>query len=209
MDSIMIKVVGAIGGAVFVLAMIPKLFGRTARLRRRLRSATQRAIHGVPPATPCRFAGMVTAIGDPLIAPLSGRACVYYETRVVRSIGLETTALETTYEIAVEQRTVPFVLDDGSGCATVDATHAQMLLGTDVDLWAGDPDGDAAAQDAFLARFGQRRRGLLFAKRLLFTESIIEVGERICVMGEPTSGAPWSPSVITDDPTFTPALDEN
>lgn len=136
------------------------------------------------------------------------------------------------YDLAGEKRSVAFLIDDGTGCALVDATHAEMLLGADVDRWAGEPDGDATAEDAFLARFGQRRRGLLFEKRLYFSESIIEVGERIAVTGtaqcdqgsssDPRhpyrhhtetalprlSGAPGSPLLITDDPMFTPPLED-
>ncbi len=92
----------------------------------------------------------------------------------------------------------------------------------------------AAAADAFLARFGQRRRGLLFEKRLHFTESIIEVGERIAVVGLPVQGpepapdreSPYRqrhagsspphvalslrpPLVITDDPAFAPPLPDD
>ncbi len=174
---------------------------------------------------------MVVPVGEMLIAPLSGRACVYYETRVVRAIGWALLSSDIEYEIAAEKRSTPFVVDDGTASALIDPTEAETLLGTDVDRWSHDDDADPAAESAFLARFGQGRRGLLFEKRLHFIESIIEVGERIAVTGlvlhdrdspapadpyrqhaEATpprlAGTPRGPLLITNDPEFTPPVED-
>jgi len=182
-ESIAVKVVGGILALFLVIAAIPKLFGRRARLRRKLRAAQQRAIRDLAESVPAtrRIAGMVVAIGEPLIAPLSGRPCVFYETRVERTVGLGVSSWDVELLVAFEKRNVPFVVDDGTGCALVDATHAEMLLAADVERSSSERGSDVAAEDAFLARFGQRRRGLLFEKRLYFTESVIEVGERVAV----------------------------
>lgn len=172
---------------------------------------------------------MVVAVGEPLIAPLSGRACVFYETRVVRTVGLGYAPWDFEYQVTHERRCVPFLVDDGTGCAVVDTAHAALLLESNVDRSSRGSDPDAPAEDAFLARFARRRRGLLFEKRLHFTESIIEVGERIAVLGtgvhdtEPSASsespyrqahepprmvrAPHSALIVTDDQNFAPPLD--
>lgn len=234
METLVAKVVGAIVATIILLLAIPKLFGRDARIRRKLRAAQQRAIGQLPESVSVarRVAGMVVAVGEPLIAPLSGRQCVFYETFVVRTIGLGTD-WDIEYRVAYEKRSEPFFLDDGTGVALVDATHAQMILGEDVDQWSFESDAEAAAADAFLTRFGQRQHGLLFKKRLHYTERIIEVGERIAVAGtavherdrggaqdgpychhaEPTRprlvGTPRSPLLVTDEPAFAPPFEED
>jgi hypothetical protein len=233
-ETLAIKIVGAIAALILSVLTLPKLFGRKARLRRKLRSAERRAIRDLADVGrgPHRIAGMVVA-DTPLIAPLSGRPCVFYETRVIRAVGLGLDPWDVTYQVAVEKRCVPFLVDDGTGSAVVDAGHAELLLGTDVDRWSHGRDADPPAESAFLARFGQRRRGLLFEKRLHFTESIIEVGERIAVMGSAVHDPARSPSddspyrqhhtaprqcrvvrssqsslIITDDQNFAPPLDD-
>ncbi|MBA3392097.1 MAG: hypothetical protein H0T89_05605 [Deltaproteobacteria bacterium] len=239
-DTIAIKIaIGAILALILLLFAVPKLFGRAARIRRKLRATKQCAIGNLANAArgPRRIAGMVVAVGDPLIAPLTGRACVSYETQVVRAVGLGLD-WDIKFQVVLEKRCVPFLIDDGTGSVVVDTAHAELLLGTDVDRWSSERDADAAAENAaaenaFLARFGQRRRGLLFEKRLHFTESIIEVGERIAVMGvpvhepEPSTSSdspyreyPTEPSrprmarssrsalVVTDDLKFAPPLDD-
>ena len=199
-ESIALKVVGAIVALIVLSLAIPKLFGRDARLRRKLRAAKQRAIRDLAESTrvPRRIAGMVVAIDEPLIAPLSGRPCVFYETHVRQTIGLPLTDWDFDFEVAREKRSVTFLVDDGTGTALVAPKHADMLLGTDVERPLSKRGDDAAAEDAFLARFGQRRRGLLFEKTLYFTESIIEVGERIAVSG--TAEYDRSSSTAPDDP---------
>jgi hypothetical protein len=118
-----------------------------------------------------------------------------------------------------------------TGQAFVDLKHAETLLENDVDHWAGDRESYVDAEDAFLARFKQRRRGLLFRKRLHFAESIVEVVERVAIVAngsvESNTDAPngpyrttkktsqlqlvgdsRAPIVITDDASFTAPHDE-
>jgi hypothetical protein len=234
-ESIAVKVVGAFVAVIVLLLALPKLFGREARLRRKLRKAQQRAIRELAESSkgPRRIAGMVVAIDEPLIAPLSGRPCVFYETRVVRAIGWGVDRWDIEYRVAFEKRSQAFLVDDGTGTALVDPARAEMLLGMDVDRWSFNDDADPVRENAFLARFKQRRRGLLFEKRLHFTESIIEVGERIAVAGtarheqDPAavggdpyrhqvdttpphlSGTPRFPVLISDDPVFAPPLEDS
>lgn len=224
-------VIGAIAFVVSAFAYFPKFFGRKAKIRRRVTATARRAIRDISSTGRCRVAGMVCAIGEPLIAPLSRRPCVYYETRVLRLVGMDPSSLSHKYEIAAEKRSVPFLLDDGTGQALIDVKHAETLLENDIDHWAGDRDSDADAEDAFLARFKQKRRGLLFKKRLHFVESIVEVGERVAIVANgfvesdsDAANGPYrtakktsqlrlvgdtrAPLVITDDASFTAPNDE-
>ena len=85
---------------------------------------------------------MVVATGDALIAPLSGRPCVFYETRVIRAVGCGIDPWDIEYQAAFEKRSQPFFVDGGT--ALIDQSRAEMLLGTDVDRWSFDNDVDPA-----------------------------------------------------------------
>ena len=182
---------------VLASAALPRLSPRGA-LRRRASAVPQFSIRDLPEGQPGRLAGMVAAVGPVLTAPVSGRACVYYEVAVRRHRGLETTDwLEFEHQVLAETRSVRFALDDGTGRTIIDPSHVELLIGCDVDHWYHPGDPETAAEEALLARHTYAPRGLLFAKRLRFTESIIEVGERIAVVGiatrEPDPDAPPSP----------------
>lgn len=195
METLALKVVAAIFAFIVVVLAIPKLFGRAARLRRTVRAAKQCAVRDLVEAHgPRRVAGMVVADGgQPLIAPLTGRACVFYETEVVRAVGLGRDPWDIEFRVAHEKRVLPLLVDDGTGSVVVDTARAELLLEADVDRWSTARDVGADAEDAFLAKFGRRRRGWLFEKRLHFRESIIEVGERVAVLGVPLPASEPSP----------------
>ena len=235
-EGLAIKVIAGIAALIVVIVALPRLFGRAARIRRRLRAAPQCAVRdlGAGGVAPRCIAGMVVPVGEPLISPLTGRVCVFYETRVERRLGLDRDFWNIDYSYLTERRSVAFLVDDGTGTAVVDAQHAELLLESDVDRWSTARDPGAAAEDAFLARHRKRRRGLLFEKKLRFTESIIEVGERVAVRGvamptarglktpdegpyrqlPPHTESPGmtlsstQPLIITDDQRFAPALDD-
>lgn len=230
--SIVVKLVVVVAVIVVVLVALARVFGRRARLRRGLAAARQWAIRDVPEGQVGRLAGMAAALGEPLVAPLSGRPCVYYDVRVQRHRGLETSDFfELEHELIAERRTVPFVLDDGTGRAIIDASHGDVGIGVDLERWSDINDPLTPQEEAFLARHGESKRGLILGKKLRFAESIIEVGERIAVVGtavrEPDPDAPPSeayrgapatrpvltgtrrdPLLVSDEAEFAPPHDE-
>ena len=61
-----------------------------------------------------------------LIAPITGRRCVYWRVRAIDE-------LKVTQEIINEERRVPFILDDGSARAVVDPAGSIVGLNEDGD----------------------------------------------------------------------------
>jgi len=72
---------------VVVAAAVFAMYFQNERQRgRSLRTAAPRPIAELSDDTPGRVVGIAQPIGDPLIAPLSGRRCVYYVARVERRV---------------------------------------------------------------------------------------------------------------------------
>ena len=77
----------AIGGA--VLGLGGQLYlSKSARLTRRIRDALVAPSRLSPNERRPRFVGNVAYLGAPLVSPLTGRACAYYDIHVVRSGGV-------------------------------------------------------------------------------------------------------------------------
>jgi hypothetical protein len=100
---------------------------------------------------------------------------------------------------------VPFVLEDGSGRAIVDATAARIAIDFDGRSQSGTFDDPTEAERAFLARHGEKGQGWIFNRRLRYREAVIAEGETIAVLGagtrEPDPDAPPSEAYRGDAPT--------
>lgn len=205
-------------------------WSKRRRLQSRIGAVRQWPIREVAENVEARLVGRVDPLGEPLLSPLGGQPCVYYAVQVVRYRGLSGSNFEIDYPYVAEQRSVPFVLDDRTGRAIVDATHVRARIGHDIEHYTdGDPP-PTANEVAFLARHGKRPRGWLFAKKLKFYESVIGIGERVAAVGittrEPDPDAPPAadyrgmpatrprlggtrqrPVLLTDDPALAPPHD--
>jgi E3 ubiquitin ligase len=131
------------------------------------------AIGRVPDGEVGRVAGTVRAHQRRLLAPLTGRPCVYYEVIV------EQVAASGLRLCFVECETVPFVLEDGSGCGIVEPRGAEVAAAFDHTEELTEYDQPTPEQAAMLAR--NSRRGERSSLR--FREALIVEGERVTVVG--------------------------
>jgi len=138
------------------------------------------SIADFPEGRPARIVGRVVD-GPCLTAPLSGRACVFYEVVVeeYRSMG----KLHSWHPIIQEADGVPFVLDDGTGLAHVDPDGAGLAVRRDSITESGTFDEPTQAELEFLARHGQQGKGVVFNRALRYREGALEIGETIAVAG--------------------------
>ncbi len=205
---------------IFCVILLAGAFNPASRLKRQLRGAPRFALAELSEATLGRVVGRAAVLRDQLTAPLTGRACVHYIAKVEQQQG------KSWRTIITEERGVPFVLDDGTGRAIVEAQHARIALDFDSRSSSGTFDDPTEIERAFLDKHGQTGQGWIFNKQLRYREAIIEVGETVAVLGagtrEPdpeaappadyrgdqptllrlTSSASY-PLVISDDPSTT------
>jgi hypothetical protein len=133
-----------------------------------------------------RVTGIVRAI-EPLTAPLSGRECVIYRSRVDATTWMfRREARRGRHEAT---RMAPFVIDRGAeGTVLVDGTHALLDLPA---LKLGD--GDRARREQFLMMHGVPIRE---ATRARFEETIVEPGMTVSVAGLIMLDVATEPSVV-------------
>jgi hypothetical protein len=127
------------------------------------------------------FAGIVKAVGEPLIAPLSGKPCVAYRaaarTYALRSSGA--VMLARSFGRKLEQEVIdvemtPFVLETKSGDVLVEGTTCELLL----------PMLPLIPRKLELEQSFLDRAGLdVHARNAGFDECRVEVGAKIKVHG--------------------------
>lgn len=145
-------------------------------------------------------------------APLSGRPCLAWSVHV-EQLRPNGRGRSDWYPLIRDTRVVSFGLADGTGRAIVDAVGATLVLDYDTRSTSGILDDPTEAERAFLARYKVSGKGLVFNKDLRYREAVIEIGERIAVLGtvsrDPSSQAlrivrsEKQPLLISDDAAVT------
>jgi hypothetical protein len=153
------------------------------RLRRRFRETSQHAIGAMPEDTFGRISAATRLLsGEPLIAPLSQRSCVYWSVEILEDRGIDW----PTRTLVHEERHVPFVLEEDHHTAIVDPTHALVSLLFDFTSRSRAAFDANKEQKALLATHNLINRNWFATEELVYREAIIEVGERIWVLGSGT-----------------------
>ena len=141
-------------------------------VRRRIRSARQWKIAEFPESVLGRVVGRVRPLGETLLSPLTGRPCVCFVAEIYSDFTPGGTYRET--------RSVPFVIEDDSGRAIVDADNARF----DLQLAVTGACGRASATAAERAMFVRRGRGSTAElEAWTFREGVIASGATITVLG--------------------------
>lgn len=181
------------------------LLNPDAQARRYLRKAERRPIAQLGDGVVGRIVGAARRSADgTLVAPLTGRPCLYYVARVDE----QTSSGKTTRWRTVirEERGVPFVVQDASGRAIVDPMGARVSLEIDSRTHSGTFDDPTPEEKAFLASHGQSGQGWVFNKGLRYHEAVIEEDEVIAVLGagvrEPDPEAPPAEAYRGEQPTL-------
>jgi hypothetical protein len=145
------------------------------RIKRMLRSAQTYPIVDVRDGQTSRIVGRAQVHRDRLVAPLSGRNCLYY----VATIEQSKHGTDIWTPLASEERGVPFVVTDATGRAIVDASHATVALEFDHECISRSVLELDAAQRAML----DRQRIDPLHRTLRYLEAIIGEGEVVSVLG--------------------------
>lgn len=217
----MLALGAAAGAAILVTSWY---FSDGQKIRRTLRGAPAKRIAELGDDQLGKVVGRAHGLTETLEAPITGRRCVYFAVTVEerRSTGKS----HHWRTVIREARGVPFMLEDDSGRALIDATAARVAADFDGHSRSGTFDDPTPAEKAFLDRHGQDGQRWLFNRTLRYREAVIEEGETIAVLGsgtrEPDPDAPPTeayrgevatrlrltssrkyPLVISDDPSTT------
>lgn len=176
--------------------MLPIIFGLAAisnrvynflkdqrRFKRTLRKAPILTVGGFADGTEAKLVGKVRLLAE-LCSPLTGRPCAHYHVKVeVRHIPSRESGGSWSNFIE-EEKTVAFVLDDGTGRAIVEAEDAQISVVEDAHFRSGTFNDATPQLESFLAKHGRKSTGLFgFNKGLRYAEGVIEEGESVTVFG--------------------------
>src|ERR1051325_8598901 len=114
-------------------------------LKRRLRKSPTFTLRELPENSAGRVIGRAAVWKEQITGPLTGRPCVC-DTAVVEQHSRSNNTTTYWKTIVRETRVVPFVLEDGTGRAIVDAAHAKLLLDFDAKSTSGTFNDPSSAE---------------------------------------------------------------
>ncbi len=170
------------------------------RFRRSMRRVPTLSLGTLAESTLGRITGRVHEHERALVAPLTGRACVYYSVTIIAVDSL--TNGPKHRRLGSVQDAVSFELDDGSGVALVEPAGAEFAVAFDRESSCrGMFDADAMQRQVF-ARACPDRVDWFQVSRVLFREAVIAPGATLTLSGaamlEPDRTAP----AARDGPLF-------
>ena len=147
------------------------------RLKRRIRKARRCALDEVGEGDVVRVAGMARPLGPALEAPLSRRACVYYDIVIYAWDDAS-----DVWRIGSEREHVAFTLADRGRTVVVDPARATISATFDhTTRW--DPQQPPPSAVADLLARSRLRRNWSEIRQVECCEAVLELDEIIAVVG--------------------------
>jgi hypothetical protein len=158
-------------------------FSRKAVVKRKLKKAAGMKISTFITGDIAKVVGHVEFVGEPLIAPLSGRRCAYYYVLVEQ---LQSSGKSSHWVKKIEEEVGgTFVIRDGKYRAHIsNDSILKTYLVQDEEYESGFMNDATETLENFLRKHNMESENLLgFNKKLRYKEGVLEEGECMAVMG--------------------------
>lgn len=164
-----------------VVIFIALYFSKKAVIMRTLQKQPKTAISSLQENQKAKIIGKAKPISEILMAPLSGRRCVYYNVIVEKKTGGKNSHWK---DIINDEKEQDFILESYSGEAIVKMKDYKSYFVADKKYKSGHfNDPDLKLQN-YLELHKQNSLDFFgFNKTLRYKEAIIEVGESVAVIG--------------------------
>lgn len=158
-------------------------FTKKAVVKRKLKKAAGKKIGQFYNGDIAKVVGHVECVGEPLLAPLSGRPCAYYHVLVEQHVS---TGKSSHWKKLIEEEVAgTFLIRDGRHAAYVDQSKIKTYLVQDKIFNSGFLNDATIHLDQYLQKHGHSSTGLLGLNRTIrYKEGILEKGELMAVVGK-------------------------
>ena len=167
---------------VIMIVFFSFYFSKGAIVKRKLRKAPVRRITDFRSGETGRVIGKIELIDHPLQAPLSHRACAAYYIQIDQRVS--TGKSSHWRNIIKEERSVAFVINDGTGLACVNKKHLKSYIVQDWRARSGLMNDATPELEHFLNVHGYKSENLLgMNKSIRYLEGVLEPDETVAALG--------------------------
>jgi hypothetical protein len=158
-------------------------FSREAIVKRKLRKTEGKNISSFMEGEVAKVKGSIKYIGDPIMAPLSGRKCSYYYILVEE---LRSSGKSSSWHTLIEEEIAGnVVIKDGRDYAIIETGTVKSYLVQDKQYNSGFLNDAIDVLNGYLKIHGYDSVGYFgMNKRLRYKEGILEENEIVAVVGK-------------------------
>lgn len=168
--------------AVIVIIILFNSFTKKAIVKRKLRKTPSKEIKDFRNGDVAKIVGKVEFAKKPLIAPLSGRECTYYNILVEKQVSNGKSS--SWKKIIKEEISQDFIIREKDKIALIDTQNVKSYLVPDKKFSSGAFNDATPNLESYLHKHGHESTGLLgFNKSIRYKEGVLEKGETVAVVG--------------------------
>lgn len=159
-------------------------FSEAAVIKRRLKKAPLKNINMFKDGDTAKIIGKAELVGEPLIAPLSGRECCYYHVIVEKE---DSSGESSNWKKIIDAEvSTKFLISNNGYYAYINADDKILsYIDKDMNYNSGLFNDPTPAFESFLKKYGHASKDWFgFNKAIRYKEGIIENGETIAVLGK-------------------------
>ncbi len=171
-----------VGIVILIVVSTSLYYSKKAVIKRKLKKAAGKKISDFISGDIAKVVGKVEIVGDPLIAPLSGRRCAHYYVLVEQQVS---SGKSSHWDKIIEEDIAgKFVIRDGRYCAHVNYQNVKSYLVEDRQFASGFGNDATPELERYLNAHGQKSEGMFgWNKTIRYKEGVLEEGELIAVVG--------------------------
>jgi hypothetical protein len=164
-----------------IVIAISYYFSVKNKILKELNKTKAKSIISVKENEYVKIVGKARHVGEPLVAPISGKQCIYYQTLVETKGKHSRTLIDET-------KTSDFFIESGGQMAIVKTdqpnSFRRVFLTKDTIKSSGFLNDASHRLEAYLKRHNKESTNLLgFNRSMGYEEGIIELGEEVVVKG--------------------------
>lgn len=167
---------------VIVIIVLINSFTQKAIIKRKLRKTPSKEIKDFRNGDVAKIVGKVEFAKKPLIAPLSGRECTYYNILVEKRVSNGKSS--SWKKIIKEEVSQDFIIREKDKIAIIDTQNIKSYLVPDKKFTSGAFNDATPNLESYLHKHGHESKGFLgFNKSIRYKEGVLEKGETVAVVG--------------------------
>lgn len=170
-------------GIILAIFILKNYYSRKAIVKRKLKKAVGKKISSFQSGDIAKVVGHVEFVGEPLIAPLSGRRCAYYYVLVEQ---LVSSGKSSHWKKIIEEEVGgTFAIRDGRYRAHIDSNSTlKTYLVQDEEYNSGFRNDATDTLEGYLQAHGMDSENFLgINKTIRYKEGVLEEGESMAVIG--------------------------
>ncbi|MES2485500.1 MAG: hypothetical protein V4581_06070, partial [Bacteroidota bacterium] len=157
-------------------------YSTKAVVKRKLKKAKLKRVHEFKSGQTAKIIGRVESTGKVLVAPLSGRKCVYYYVLVEKKVS---SGKSSRWDTLIEDEDeTGFVLRDGNKYAYIEDRNLKSYVVDDAHYKSGFMNDATHDLEAYLNKHGHNSENYFgFNTTLRYREAVLELDEAVAAFG--------------------------